>query len=128
MVASRPLTFGFVLMLLASMATSVWANCIADMAMTPKAQMACCTNGHDKCPMKGTAEDCCKTEAQKHEQASVATHESASPIVHAPSSVLAVAATVLETPSVPAPTFSSPKDVLKRPSGPPYILHSALLI
>ena len=128
MVASRRLTIGFVLMLLASMATSVWANCIADLAMTPKAEMACCKNGHDKCPMKGTAEDCCKTEAQKHEQVSVATHEIASPIVVAPALLATISAIVSHMPLVRTTIFTSPQDVLKRPSGPPYILNSALLI
>jgi hypothetical protein len=127
-VALRSLTLGFVLMLIASMATSVWANCVADTSMTPKAQMACCKNGHDKCPMSGTAEDCCKTEAQKHEQTSVATHEIASPTIDAPVLLAVASPAVSDMPIVRAPIFVSPEDVLKRPSGPPYILHSALLI
>lgn len=115
-------------MLIASLATSAWANCLADSAMTPKAQMACCKAGHDKCPMAGTPEDCCKGEAQREQQTSVATHEVAPPPSHAPVLLATVIPTVPDFAIIRALIFASPQGVLKRPSAPPYLLASALLI
>jgi hypothetical protein len=40
--------------------TSTSANCVEGATATPTQQMACCKAGHDHCPMKDSAADCCK--------------------------------------------------------------------
>ena len=123
----RSLTVAFVLMLVTSLTTSAWASCIADAAMPAKAQMACCKAGHDKCPMHGSAKDCCKTEGQKQQQLSAATHEIARSPVSTPALTATISPVALPS-AVVAPNFAPQHDVLKGPSGPTYLLISALLI
>jgi hypothetical protein len=116
------------LMLVVSMATSAWASCMAEIGMKPEAQMACCQDGHDNCPMHGTAADCCAAEGQRQEQVSAAVHQAPRSLVNPPA--------VLPTP-IPVPlealvlrpwqtTFE--RDALKGPSPPPYLLGSAFLV
>ncbi len=127
--AARRLTVGLVLMLVASLATSAWASCMADSAMTPKAQMACCKGGQDKCPMADVTENCCKTDAQRHPEASIATYELLGQFtLNAPALVGVVSHTGTAMIVVQTPVFASTRDVLKRPAAPPYLLASALLI
>jgi hypothetical protein len=114
-------------MLLASMATSAWASCLAEIGMSPAAQMLCCKGGHDKCPMHNTAADCCKAQGQRHPDVSVATHEGSAGVMNPP----AVVATFV-VPAVPPihqlsqSTFD--RDVLKGPDPPPYLLGSAFRV
>ena len=124
----RRLTVVVALMLVTSLTASAWASCMAGIGMTAKAQMACCKAGHEKCPMRGTAEDCCKTEARRQHQVTVATHELVRSMVHPPAWVPAVipAAFVPVLVRVSRLTFAG--DVLKGPSPPRYLLDSAFLI
>src|SRR2546423_5614478 len=39
--------------------TSAWATCVEG-ATLPTEQMVCCKAGHEHCPMKDSASDCCK--------------------------------------------------------------------
>ena len=53
--------------------TSTWATCVEGAAATPIQQMACCKAGHDHCPMKDSASDCCKKSGPQIEsQATIA--------------------------------------------------------
>jgi hypothetical protein len=40
--------------------TSTLAACVEGASATATEQMACCKAGHDHCPMKDSAADCCK--------------------------------------------------------------------
>ena len=123
----RRLTAVIALMLVASMGASVWASCMADVAMNPEEQMACCKNGHDKCPMRNTAADCCKTESQRHQQVSFAIHESSSSVVHAPAIVATIAVVIVPT-AIQLSQSTFERDVLKGPDPPPYLLGSAFRV
>src|SRR5437870_9742856 len=115
-------------MLMVSFATSAWASCMADAGTPASAQMACCEAGHEKCPMHGSAEDCCKTEGQRQQQISVSNGAVARSTLTPP----ALVATIALLSFIPllgraCPSMSS-GDVLKDPAPPPYLLGSAFLI
>lgn len=110
----------------ASMATSALANCMADTAMTVRAQMACCQAGHHA--MAGSAEDCCKAERQKQQQLSAATHEVVRATLPPPALIAAIIPGFNPARLLRASTIVSARDVLKGPSVPAYFLDSALLI
>src|SRR5438046_4364405 len=102
--------------------TSGLAACVnaADAAM----QMACCKAGHDHCPMKDSASNCCKLSGQTESQATIV---KATPI-SAPASFVLTPAIL---PVVAAadghhrrPNDSSPPGLFDGP--PPYIAFSAL--
>jgi hypothetical protein len=117
-----------VVLLVASISASVWANCIAEIGMKPSAQMLCCKDGHDKCPMHNTAADCCKVEGQRHQEASFATHETATSVVNPPA-IFATPVALAVTPTlIPLPQSTFNLDVLKGPDPPPYLVGSAFLV
>jgi hypothetical protein len=125
----RPLTICLAMTLVVSMATSALASCLADVSMNAAAQMACCKQGHDKCPMVGTPDDCCKTDAQTQQPLSAATHE----LVRATLSSPPLAVTISYVPFIPvgllrASALDRHRLVLKGPSPPAFFLTSALLI
>src|SRR5438067_2178358 len=99
---------------------SAWATC-AEGAYAPAAQqMACCSAGHDRCPMKDSASDCCKQSgAPQSEQGSLG---KASVTVTAPPVTTAWA--IIPAVARPGTTAghvsydSSPPDLLHSP--PPY--------
>src|SRR5256885_1851515 len=47
------------LVLVFGVLTSAWATCVEG-ATLPTEQMVCCQAGHEHCPMKDSASDCCK--------------------------------------------------------------------
>lgn len=118
----------FAALVLVAFCASTWATC-AEGAMASQAeQMACCKAGHDHCPMKDSASDCCKQSGpQLQAQATIV---KAAPTQAPVRTVLAWA--TLPTLSVVAQTQprvsfdSSPPDSRVRP--PAYILFSVLLI
>ena len=115
-------------MLVASLATSAWTSCVGGPDMTAKAQMACCKSGQHNCPMHGSAEGCCKVEGQRQQQVSVATHDLARFPLNPPFLAARIIATSFVPQFVPFARFASPRDTLKGPSPPPYLLGSAFLI
>jgi len=123
----RRLTIATAVMLVVSLAASAWVSCMAELATTASAQMACCNAGHDKCPMHGTADGCCKAESQRQPQVSAATHEVARPILTPPALVAVIPVLFVR---VPGGLSRAPaaRDTLKGPSPPPYLLGSAFLI
>ena len=115
------------LLLVFGMLTSAWATCVEG-ATTPTEQMVCCKAGHDHCPMKDSASDCCK-KAPSHVESQATIIKAAS--VSAPVAIpmiwvtLAIAAQdqiVHDRVSYDA----SPPGLLVSP--PAYIAFSALLI
>jgi hypothetical protein len=108
--------------------TSAWATCVESATSAPTEQMACCKAGHDHCPMKDSASDCCKksgTQVESH--GTIVTAVS----VSAPMAVPVVWATPPATPSAVYTSSyvshnSSPPGLLYAP--PPYIAFSGLLI
>lgn len=84
---------------------------MADIGMKAAAQMACCKDGHNKCPMHGTAGGCCKSEGQHHQQVSSATHEVLRSVVSPP----AILATPLATLFVPRSIRLSPSRLDRPP-------------
>ena len=123
----RRLAAAIALILVASMLVSVWANCIADFGMKPAEQMACCKDGHDKCPMHNTAADCCKAESQRHQQVSFATYESPSSVMHPPAVVVTMPVVTVPA-AIPLSHSTFERDVLKGPDPPPYLLGSAFRV
>jgi hypothetical protein len=123
----RRLTAAIGLVLVVSISASVWARCIADFGMTPAEQMACCKDGHGKCPMHNTAADCCKAESQRHQQVSFATHESVRSAVHPPA-IVAILPVAIAPVAVPFSHTTFERAVLKGPDPPPYLLGSAFRV
>jgi hypothetical protein len=108
--------------------TSAWATCVEGATSAPTEQMACCKAGHDHCPMKDSASDCCKKSGTPVEsQGTIASAVS----VSAPMAVPVVWATLPAAPSTAYTSShvshdSSPPSLLYAP--PPYIAFSGLLI
>jgi hypothetical protein len=108
--------------------TSAWATCVEGATSAPTEQMACCKAGHDHCPMKNSASDCCKKSGTQVESKGTIV---AAVSVSAPTAVAVVWATPPAAPSAAyTPTHvshdSSPPGLLYAP--PPYIAFSGLLI
>jgi hypothetical protein len=68
---SRWATAVVALVLATALGTSTLANCLALPAVAPEAQMACCADGHDKCPMHRSpgqsAADCCQHDGERQQ-------------------------------------------------------------
>jgi hypothetical protein len=117
-----------VALVLGAFCGSSWAVCVEGAEAPATQQMACCKAGHDRCPMKDSASNCClKSGARLQLQATI------------------VKASPMETPvRIPlarmvAPVFSTAYQVYSRASSdssppssqlrpPAYILFSILLI
>jgi hypothetical protein len=108
--------------------TSMWATCVEGVTASATEQMACCKAGHDQCPMKDSASDCCTTSGpQIQSQGTVVKAASFT----APVPVLLVCATlaaVVSGAQIPRRVWydSSPPGLLSAP--PAYLTFSALLI
>ena len=108
--------------------TSAWATCVEGATSAPTEQMACCKAGHDHCPMKDSASDCCKTSGTQVETGGTIV---AAVSVSAPTAVPVVWATPPTAPSTAhiqrhVSRDSSSPGRLYAP--PPYIAFSGLLI
>jgi hypothetical protein len=124
----RRLTVGVALMLVATLSTSVWASCMAEIGMTASEQMACCQSGHEKCPMHRTDPNCCQWESHRHVQVSIATHDLGRSVVNPPALMpAAVPASFVPVPVRRSQPISS-RDILKGPSPPAYLAGSAFLV
>ena len=126
--SSRPLTVCLALALVASLATSALATCLADPSMSVGAQMACCEAGHDQCPMRGSAADCCKIDSQKQQRLTAAKAESIRSTLTAPALVAAVIVGSIDSIAPVRATRVLQHDPLGLPSTPDRFLASALLI
>jgi len=73
---SRWATMVVALLLVSALCTSTLANCMAASAVLPQAQMACCANGGDQCPMhrseSQSAADCCQHDRQRQDELAAA--------------------------------------------------------
>ena len=128
MMSARRLTVCLALVLVASMATSALASCMASPAMSAQAQMACCQAGHLNCSTAGSAADCCKAESQRQQQAAVGKREVSRRALATPVLVSAVTADPLGSlPPRPSIHFTD-QGAFKSSSTPKYLLASALLI
>jgi len=116
----------FAVIVLASLSGSAWANCVGDdWSRTP--EMACCSHGHEQCPMHDAGASCCAPSvSQAPSQATIVKTVS----ITAPDfRVLQFAITSAVTTSAPttSPSFdSSPPATRLRP--PTYIVFSQLLV
>jgi hypothetical protein len=115
-------------LVLVAFCASTWATCAEGAMASQTEQMACCKAGHDQCPMKGSASDCCQQSGPRFQ--SQATVVKAAP-THAPVRTVLTWVTIPALSSVaqiqPRVSFdSSPPDSRVRP--PAYILFSTLLI
>jgi len=121
-------TIGVALLLVASLATTAWASCVAGLDDLTNVQMACCKAGHHNCPMHGSAKDCCSHEGQQsHQQVSVVAHVAASKVA-SPTLVTAILDAFRGPILEPAWVSASAHAVFNAPSPPPYLLESVLLI
>jgi hypothetical protein len=118
----------FAALVLVAFCASTWATCAEGAMASQTDQMACCKAGHDDCPMKGSASDCCQQSGpQLQAQATV----EKGPLSHAPVQIMLAWVTVPALSSVsqtrPHVVFdTSPPDSYSRP--PAYLLFSTLLI
>ena len=106
---------------------STWATCAEGAMASPTDQMACCKAGHDDCPMKDNAANCCQQSGPQFQpQATIA--KAATP--HAPvltALTWATLPTLSTVPQIQRASFNpSPPDSRVRP--PAYVLFSTLLI
>jgi hypothetical protein len=124
----RRLSLISALLLVVSLATSAWATCVGELGMTANAEMACCKAGHEHCPMKGTASDCCQIEGQRTQQLSAATAESVRAVVTAPPAIAILYEILVVAVTARVPRFGSARVVGTSSSPPPHLLASALLI
>ena len=64
---------------------ATWPTCVEGAIATPSEQMVCCQAGHEHCPMKDSASDCCKKSGVQIESqgtiAKIASLTARSPIV-----------------------------------------------
>ena len=124
--SDRRITVVLTLALVAALATSALASCMAGPAMTADSQMACCQGAHRECGTRGVADQCCKTDSQKQQQFVVARHE----VVSAPAllDIAVAAAEFAANQIVPVRRLvPSPHPITSR-SAPTYLLDSAFLI
>jgi len=108
--------------------TSTWAICAEGATAPATRQMACCKAGHDQCPMKDSASDCCTTSGpQMQSQGTVVKAASFTAPVPVPLAwvTLALVASAAQI-SRRVSYDSSPPGLLSAP--PAYIAFSALLI
>jgi hypothetical protein len=116
------------LLVVVAVITSTLAACVEGAGANATEQMACCKAGHDHCPMKDSAADCCRTSGpQNASQATVVKAASLS----APMPVALAWETLSVVPSAVQTSRhvsydSSPPGLLLTP--PPYIAFSGLLI
>jgi hypothetical protein len=116
------------MLVLVAFCGSTWATCAEGATATKTQQMACCKAGHDHCPMKDSATDCCEKAGPQIESqgtiVKVASLSAPAPIV--------LTWVILPTPLSAGHTQrhisydSSPLDLLYPP--PAYIAFSGLLI
>ena len=129
---SRRATLVVALLLASALSTSTLAMCMADPAAGAMSQMACCKDGHAKCPMHHSgaqsAAQCCQTATQQQQQLKAAEHE----IVRlAPASfvqLFAIGGDTLPPVLVHRAPLAAPFKQLILPSTPPYFLATVLLI
>jgi hypothetical protein len=116
------------LLVVVGVLTSTWAICAEGATAPATRQMACCKSGHDQCPMKESASDCCtRSGPQIQSQGTVGKAASFTAPVPGP---LAWVALLAEASAAQIPRRvsydSSPPGLLSAP--PAYIAFSALLI
>jgi hypothetical protein len=107
---------------------SAWATCAEGAIASQAEQMACCKAGHDHCPMKDSASDCCKQSGpQVQSQATIV--KVTSTLVPVPTLLASVTFPSLSFAAQIQPRVSfdsSPPDARVRP--PAYVLFSTFLI
>jgi hypothetical protein len=117
------------LLVVVGILTSTWATCVEGATATVTQQMTCCKAGHDHCPMKDSASDCCKQsgQTQVESQGTIVKVTSVSAPNPVPMLWLTVQALSLTAPTGPRVSYhASPPDLLDAP--PAYIAFSGLLI
>jgi hypothetical protein len=116
------------LLVVVAVLTSTWATCVEGATAAVTQQMACCKAGHDDCPMKDSASDCCKQSGPQVEfQGTIVKASSVSAPISVPVQWLTVQALSLVAPNRARVSYhASPPDLLDAP--PPYIAFSGLLI
>jgi hypothetical protein len=115
-------------LVLAAFCGSTWATCAEGAIASQTEQMACCKAGHDHCPMKDSAADCCKQSGpQVQSQATIVKAAPTPAPVRTALTWVTIAAPSSAAQIQPGVSFdSSPPDSRVRP--PAYILFSTLLI
>ena len=116
------------LLVVVAVMTSTLAACVEGASANATEQMACCKAGHDHCPMKDSAADCCKKSgSQSQSQATIvkAASLSASMPVTMTWATLAVVRSAAQT-HRHVSYDSSPPGLLLAP--PAYFAFSGLLI
>jgi hypothetical protein len=106
---------------------SAWATCAEGAMASRTEQMACCQAGHDDCPMKDSAANCCQQSGpQFQSRATIA--KAATPDAPALTVLAWAALPALSTvPQIQHASFDpSPPDSRVRP--PAYVLFSTFLI
>jgi hypothetical protein len=116
------------LLLAFGLLASAWTNCVEGATSTATEQMACCKGGHDDCPMKDSASECCRKSGPRIEwsgtiaKAGSFSSSSGVPVLWGASPALSFAPPTQTRVSL----ASSPPELLHAP--PAYIAFSGLLI
>ena len=116
------------LLVVVAVMTSTLTACVEGAGANATEQMACCKAGHDHCPMKDSASDCCKQSGpQVESQGTIVKATSVRAPMSVPMLWLMVQALSLTARTPPrVPYHASPPDLLDAP--PAYIAFSGLLI
>jgi hypothetical protein len=120
------------LLLSSALGTSTLASCLAVPAVAPRAQMACCANGHDNCPMHRSsgqsAADCCQHDSQRQQGLTAAEQQPA----HMPVVTFQQVAAATPYTAIPVPPDSTTSAYYSgrstSPPTPPKALSTVLLI
>ncbi len=118
----------FVSLMVTGLLASSWATCVAGATANTTEQMACCKAGHDQCPMKDSASDCCKQSAVRVEsEGTIVKAASLSAPAPVPTMWMTLATIASAAQSQTRVSYeASPPGLLLAP--PAYIAFSALLI
>lgn len=116
------------LLVVVGVLTSAWGTCVAGAMATATEQMACCKAGHEHCPMKDSAADCCKNSGLQIESQGTILRAAS---LNAPATVVVAWVTLLPVGSPDQiqrrmSYDASPPGLLLAP--PAYIAFSGLLI
>jgi hypothetical protein len=107
---------------------SAWATCAEGAIASKTEQMSCCMAGHEHCPMKDSASDCCQKSGPQVEHQATLVKATATPApVRIVLTWVTVSAFALTLPAQPHVSLDSSPPT-SQVSPPVYILFSTLLI
>ena len=123
---TRTLAVAFVL--IASVASSAFADCVTDLVMSAKSQMACCDSDRGGCDKGASAADCCKAEGQRQQHFTQLSAPKVSPHATTPASFVGVVIAIPSPNRIRASQFVCFARALHGSPPPLYLLSGSFLI